>query len=61
MGAVGEMFNWVQMICIPKGSTDHEHNEVIRSPDCTRPLTLSNGSSKLLSTATNEPLAYIAQ
>eukprot|EP00959_Pyramimonas_sp_CCMP1952_P135105 2826996-Pyramimonas_sp.AAC.1 len=47
--------------CIPKGTHDNDHNDVIRCLECTRPLNLSNTYNKLLATALNQPLADIAQ
>ena len=59
--ALPEGFNNCLLVFIPKGEEIGDRGTVARSPGLTRPISLSNTSSKFFALAVNLPLALAAQ
>jgi exonuclease III len=55
-----EQFNDCNLAFIPKGDNPHDQHLVARTPNTTRPISLSNTDSKYFALALNRPLAEAA-
>eukprot|EP00959_Pyramimonas_sp_CCMP1952_P339796 7116208-Pyramimonas_sp.AAC.1 len=54
-------FNEGDAVFLAKGSEQSDRAGLSRSPDKTRPITLSNSDNKLISAAINAPMGYACQ